>query len=66
MALLTPTYRLATFASQRVDAAADQRRALFENPERLADFPLELLELLAELAGIHICTFIYISVYRFT
>ena len=65
VALLTTATRLAALSSQYVDAAPKQRGALFEYPKQLADFPLASLELLAELAGVHVCTFIYISVYRF-
>jgi len=65
MAILAAAAGLAAFSAQVVGVAANKPAPLLQNSELVADLPLALLDFLAKPAGVHICTFISIYVYRF-
>ena len=54
-----------TFSAQVVGVSTNQGAALLQRSEQVADLPLPLLKLFSKPAGVHICTFISILVYRF-
>lgn len=66
VAILAATARLPALTAQGVDIPANQRPALLQDPKQVAKFPIALLKLFPKLAGVHICTLISISGYRFT
>jgi len=63
--VLTTTTVLPAFSAQVVAVPANHGAALLYHSEQFIELPMAVLKLFPKLAGVHICTFIFISAYRF-